>query len=160
MRHHGIARIAVFVLLLHLPHAGFGQKPAPQEKPAPPEKHERPGKPGDWVVERSLWGTWTGPSSFLITSDGHFHRNDLGPKSQEGSVPQEALRKLNAAVLAARLSTWKASYGNQPCPECGSETFRLKVCGADGKWVRYSGTLNMLPQLPADMEAVRAAMDF
>jgi hypothetical protein len=52
-------------------------------------------------------------STILIASDGHFSRKDTRQgKSLQGSVPPEALRQLNAAVLAAKLSTWKASYGS------------------------------------------------
>ena len=80
-------------------------------------------------------------------------------KPQEGSVPPEALRKLNAAVLAAKLSTWNASYGDGLCNDCVRTTFRLEVCSADGKWVRYSGSWQH-PPLPPDLEAVLAAMNF
>jgi hypothetical protein len=155
LSHHGLARLAVLVLLLHLPHGSLAQNPVHQEK------HERPGKPGDWVVEkRSAGGLHARVSSVFITSDGHIRSKAMfQDKPQEGPVPQEALRKLNAAVLAAKLSTWKASYGDGLCTDCGTTTFRLEVCGADGKWVRYSGSWQH-PPLPPDLEAVLAAMNF
>jgi len=123
-----------------------------------PEKTLPPGKPGDWLVETSSFSVMDGPSSDLITSDGHFRRSYRG-KSQEGSVPPGALRKLRETILAAKLSTWKASY-NGACSDCPRQTLRLELCGGDGKWVRYFGTMESLPVPPADIEAVLAAMNF
>jgi hypothetical protein len=120
------------------------------------------GKPGEWLVEERTAGGIAGLvfSHVLIASNGHFSRIDeLLGKSRKGTVPQEALRKLNAAVQAAKVSSWKHSDGTpSDCCDQVTTTFRLEVCGPDGKWVRYSGSLNM--QLPADMKAVLAAMDF
>ena len=222
LKHRGIARLAVLVLLLQLPYTSFGQKleentdrhgadfrdfdlPSPDPllcrkacveddqcrsftylKPntgpgspqvahcwlkagIPAAKRDPafvfgvvPGKPGEWLVEERTAGGIAGLvfSDVLITSNGHFSRIDeLLGKSRKGTVPQEALRKLNAAVRAAKVSTWKDSDGTpSDCCDQITTTFRLEVCGPDGKWVRYSGSLNML--LPADMKAVLAAMDF
>ena len=133
------------------------------EKTLPPEKPRPPGKPGEWVIqERWAGGLSGGASSFLIRSDGHFRKENKFQrnKPQEGSVPPEALRKLNAAILAAKLSTWKHSDGTSGCCDQVTTTFRLEVCGPDGKWKRYSSTLYAGSSLPADMEAVLAAMKF
>jgi hypothetical protein len=223
LRHHGIARLAVLALLLHLPNASFGQKleentdrhgedfrdfdlPSPDPllcrkacvedeqchsftylKPntgpgspqvahcwlksgIPAPKHDPafvsgvvPGKRGEWLVEERTAGGIAGLvfSDVLITSNGHFSRiDDLLGKSRKGTVPQEALRKLNAAILAAKLSSWKHSDGTSGCCDQVTTTFRLEVCGPDGEWKRYSSTLYAGSSLPADMEAVLAAMKF
>ena len=112
------------------------------EKAQPPEKTRPPGKPGEWEVgTNSTGGFMVRTYTLSIKSDGHFARkNSMNRKQpeEEGSVPPAALEKLNRAILAAKPSTWKASYRSGRCNDCVSTTFRLEVCGADGKWVRYS----------------------
>lgn len=131
------------------------------EKTPPPRP---PGKPGAWEVEtNSIGGVAVRIYKLSIKSDGHFVRkNSMNRKQpeEEGSVPPAALEKLNRAILAAKPSTWKASYGSGGCNDCVRTTFRLEICGADGKWMRYSGTWELPPLLPADMGAVLAAMKF
>jgi hypothetical protein len=230
LRYGRIAQLAVFVLLLQLPAASFGQKledntdrhgedfrdfdlpspdpllcrkacveddqcrsftylkpntgagspevahcwlksgiPAAKRDPAfvsgiVPEKTRPPGKPGEWEVGRSsIGGVMVRIYKLSIKSDGHFVRKNSMNRNkpeEEGTVPPAALEKLNRAIMAAKINTWKASYGGGGCNDCVNTTFRLEVCGAGGKWVRYSGSWELPPQLPADMEAVLAAMEF
>jgi len=129
-----------------------------------PEKTRPPGKPGEWEVERTSTGGFVARFEKLsIKSDGHFVRNNSMNPSQpedEGSLPPAALAKLNRAIMAAKITTWKVVYGTGNCFDCVRTTFRLEVCGKDGKWTRYSGSWDIPLPLPADMEAVLAAMRF
>ena len=98
-----------------------------------------------------------------IKSDGHFVRKNSMNRNhpeEEGSVPLAALEKLNRAIMAAKMTIWKVRYASGNCNDCVRTTFRLEVCGKDGKWVRYSGNWDLPLPLPADMEAVLAAMEF
>lgn len=132
-----------------------------------PEKTRPPrpsGRPGEWEVEtNSVGGVAVRIYRLSIKSDGHFERkNSMNRKqpAEEGSVPPAVLEKLNRAILAAKPSAWKATYGSGNCNDCVRTNFRLEVCGVDGKWVRYSSAWELPPPLPADLEAVLAAMEF
>ena len=129
----------------------------PSEKPLPP------GKPGEWKIERTSSGG-IAPRHFTlsVTSGGHFSRSQWG-KHEEGSVPPESLQKLNQAILAAKLTTWKSNYnapGDSGCCDRVSTGIHLDVCGPDGKWIRYSGSWIAPVGMPADLEAVLNALNF
>jgi PAN domain len=124
-----------------------------------------PGKPGEWVVERTTRGGVAGRSFKLsVKSDGHFTREGSNlNKKAEGTVPAAALEKLNRAILAAKPATWKENYNRPGVPECCDLVFtslQLDVCGPDGKWIRYSGGWIFPYMLPKDLEAVSAALEF
>ncbi len=129
-----------------------------------PEKTRSPGKPGEWEVETtSVGGVAVRVDKLSIKSDGHFVRKNSMNRNhpeEEGSVPPAALEKLNRAIMAAKITTWKVRYGSGNCSDCVRTTFRLEVCGTDRRWVRYSGNWDIPLPLPADMEAVLAAMKF
>ena len=129
-----------------------------------PEKTRPPGKPGEWEVRTvSTGGLAVRTIKLSINSDGHFVRkNSMNHDHPEeaGSVPPAALEKLNRAILAAKLSTWKPRYGSGNCNDCVHTTFQLEVCGADGKWQRYTGGWDIPLPMPPDLTAVLAAMNF
>jgi hypothetical protein len=230
LRHQVLARLAVLVLVLYLPHASFGQNleentdrhggdfrdfdlpapdpmlcrqaclrdeqcrsftylkpntgpgspqvahcwlkagiPAAKHDPAfvsgvVPEKTRPPGKRGEWEVEKTLTGGFVPRFYRLsINSGGHFVRkNSMNPEhpEEEGPVPPAVLEKLNRAMMKAKPATWRASYGSGNCNDCVRTAFHLEVCGADGKWVSYSGNWDLPLAVPADLNAVLAAMDF
>ena len=128
------------------------------------EKTRPPGTPGDWEVEKTSTGgfvAWLYKLS--IKSDGHFARRNSMNRDHpedEGSVPPAALAKLNRAIMAAKPTTWKVTYATRNCFDCVRTTFRLKVCGKDGNWVDYSGSWDIPLRMPADLEAVLAAMQW
>lgn len=130
----------------------------------PPQK-ESPGKPGDWVLEMtSTGGIRPRLSRLVVRSNGHFSRKKPFDNTvEEGALSAADFKKLNDAVLAAKLSSWKTNY-NQPgddgCCDRISTGLTLRVCGADGKWVRYSGGWYSLYEAPADLRAVLDATRF
>jgi len=137
------------------------QEPVPQKKPVPREEPMPPGKPGDWVLEKSATGgVGGGTTSIYIKFDGHWRRKTRRGELQNGLVPPEALQKLIAAVRAAKPSTWKPSYGHDQCCDMPYTRFRLDVTGPDGAWQRYSVTVYALSSPPPDLEAVLAATNF
>lgn len=143
------------------------QEPAPQKdtpphpKPIPREEPMPPGKPGDWVIEKSLiGGIRGGVTSTYIKFDGHWRRRPRRGDSQEGVVPPKALQKLTAAIRAASPSTWKPSYGHDQCCDMVSTRFRLDITGPNGAWQRYSVTIYAMSSGPPDLEAVLAATQF
>jgi len=129
-----------------------------------PEKTPPTGKPGEWEVETTSTGGFVPRLVRLsINSDGHFARRNSMNRDHpedEGSLPSAALEKLNRAIKAARISTWKVNYGGGNCYDCVRTSFHLEVCGKDGKWERYSGTWDIPLGLPSDLQAVLAAMKF
>jgi len=129
-----------------------------------PEKTRPPGKPGEWEVETISTGGFAPRFVKLsIQSDGHFVRKNSMNRDhpeEEGSVPPAALEKLNRAIMAVKAAAWKVNYGTGNCYDCVRTGFRLEVCGKDGKWARYSAYWDIPLGLPADMEAVLAAMKF
>ena len=143
------------------------QEPAPQKdppphpKPIPREQPMPPGKPGDWVIEKSLTGGVAGGvTRTYIKFDGHWRRNPDRGDSQQGVVPPEALQKLTSAIRAASPSSWKPSYGHDQCCDMRTTRFRLDITGPDGAWQRYSVTLYPMSSAPPDLEAVLAATRF
>jgi len=156
----------VILLLLALHLAAFGQtqeentnRKSQTQKPLPP------GKPGEWVFEmRSIGGLHVRVSTLLIRSDGHFERKEAFKTStQTGMLPAPALDKLNHAILAAKLSTWKDDYnppGDDGCCDRIRTSLKLRVCGPDGKWTKYEGGWYRLSSPPPDLEAVLAATEF
>jgi len=141
------------------------EKPVQREESAPQQEPQPTGKPGDWKVDLSASGGIAPMRSFLsVTSDGHFRRLRRGSRdTEEGTVPSAAFEKLQAAVRAARLSTWKQSYnrpGDDGCCDRVSTGLSVDVCGADGKWTRYQGHWYSPVEQPADLRAVLAAMNF
>jgi len=129
-----------------------------------PEKTRPPGKPGEWEVETTSTGGFVARLEKLsINSDGHFVRKNSMNRDhpeEEGSVPSAALEKLNRAIMAAKIATWKIHYGTGNCYDCVRTSFHLEVCGKDGKWASYSGYWDIPLPLPPDMEAVLGAMKF
>ncbi|HJX84433.1 MAG TPA: hypothetical protein VJ723_08835, partial [Candidatus Angelobacter sp.] len=74
---------------------------------------------------------------------GHFEKKEaFKTKVETGTLPAPALAKLNQAILAARLSSWKTDYnppGDNGCCDRIRTSLKLRVCGADGKWTKYEG---------------------
>ena len=162
--HHTPRILIVLLLALHL--AAFAQKP---EEATPgklqPQRPLPPGKPGEWVLEmRSSGGIFVRVSTLLIRSDGHFEKKEAFKTSvQTGTLPAPALTKLNQAILAARLSSWKTDYnppGDNGCCDRIRTSLKLRVCGADGKWTKYQGGWYTLSSPPPDLKAVLDATEF
>lgn len=126
---------------------------------------ESPGNPGEWVLEMK----WTGGlkprlATLVVHSDGHFSRKKPFDNTvEEGTLPAADFKKLNDAILAARFSSWKADY-NQPgddgCCDGIHTELKLRVCGTDGKWTRFSGGWYSLYGAPSDLRAVLDATRF
>ena len=156
--------LIVLLLALHL--AAFGQKPEENTQGrSQPQTPLPPGKPGEWVLEmRSMGGVFVRVSTLLIRSDGHFEKKEAFKTSvQTGTLPAPALEKLNQAILAAKLSDWKADYnppGDNGCCDRIRTSLKLRVCGSDGKWTKYAGGWYTLSSPPPDLKAVLAATEF
>ena len=97
------------------------------------------------------------------TLTGHFVRkNSMNPNhpEEDGLVSPSALKKLNRAIMASKITRWKVRDASGNSNDCVMTTFRLEVCGKDGKCVCYSGNWDISLPMPADLEAVLAAMEF
>jgi hypothetical protein len=156
--------LILLLIALHL--AAFGpQQEAKASHQSQPQKPSPAGQSGDWVLEmRSIGGLHVRVSTLLIRSDGHFEKKEAFKTStQTGTLPAPALEKLNRAILAAKLSTWKDDYnepGDNGCCDRIRTTLELRVCGPDGKWTKYEGGWEQRFAAPPDLEAVLAATEF
>jgi hypothetical protein len=156
--------LILLLIAFHL--AAFGQKPGENTDLKSQVQKSIPARePGEWVLEmRSIGGMHVRVSTLLIRSDGHFEKKDAFKTStQTGMLPAPALEKLNRAILAAKLSTWKDDYnppGDDGCCDRIRTSLKLRVCGLDGKWTKYKGGWYRLSSPPPDLEAVLAAAEF
>ncbi len=124
------------------------------------------GQPGDWAVEVSNSGGFTGRGGphVVATSYGYGSVAEINlPRGEDAVIPPDILHSIDAVVRAAKPSEWKPSYvpaGDNGCCDRFQETFSLQVAAPGGKWIVYhtiwfSGNQDLIP---ADLKAVIAVV--